>query len=235
MPAGVPARVRSRPAQLLTLPSASWSRHHHDPRGEGMRLDSPGSPISPTCDRRRSAVMTEAAVHSGTHWGTATAATRKFRPGTRLCAPSHSARRSDTEFADMRTAWDMLAPALQGRSGPCTSTAAYSQGRLGFPSPNRVARFAPVRQRSRASISQRRHSLYLSSHAAASSVALPRAMMMRELTSRGPAGFVFATRRVCDSSCGTPGHHARAASRRRPNIPATAPYHAQLRQPGGVA
>jgi alpha-ketoglutarate-dependent 2,4-dichlorophenoxyacetate dioxygenase len=80
-------------------------------------------------------------------------------------------RGGDTEFADMRAAWDTLDAETQAlvRDAVCEHSRVYSRGELGFVfSDDERAKFAPVQQRL-----VRRHpktgrlSLYLSSHGGA--------------------------------------------------------------------
>jgi len=97
-------------------------------------------------------------------------------------------RGGDTEFADMRAAWDTLDPETQAlvRDLVCEHSRLYSRGALGFTfTAEEERKFAPVRQRL-----VRRHpvtgrlSLYLSSHGGAIvGWPLPEARaLLRELT-----------------------------------------------------
>jgi alpha-ketoglutarate-dependent 2,4-dichlorophenoxyacetate dioxygenase len=97
-------------------------------------------------------------------------------------------RGGDTEFADMRAAWDTLDAETQAlvRDLVCEHSRLYSRGELGFRfTPEEEKKFAPVRQRL-----VRRHpvtgrlSLYLSSHGGAIvGWPLPEARaLLRELT-----------------------------------------------------
>ena len=75
----------------------------------------------------------------------------------------------DTEFADMRAAWDALDPAMQSglRDLVTEHSLIYSRGSMGFEeyTPEEKLAFAPVRQRLvRWHPGSGRHSLYLSSH-----------------------------------------------------------------------
>ncbi len=76
---------------------------------------------------------------------------------------------ADTEFADMRAAWDALAPAMQRKLLPLQTwhSLIYSRAKLGFVeyTDEERARFAPVPQRMvRFHPGSGRRSLYLSSH-----------------------------------------------------------------------
>ena len=75
----------------------------------------------------------------------------------------------DTEFADMRAAWDALPPATQALVGPlvCDHSLIYSRALLGFDAftEDERAQFAPVPQRLvRTHMGSGRKSLYLASH-----------------------------------------------------------------------
>ena len=87
-----------------------------------------------------------------------------------LHARSITSTGGNTEFADMRAAYDALDAATRAEVEPlvCEHSQLYSRGRLGFTdfTPEEVARFAPVRQRLlRTHPVTGRKSLYLSSHA----------------------------------------------------------------------
>jgi alpha-ketoglutarate-dependent 2,4-dichlorophenoxyacetate dioxygenase len=75
----------------------------------------------------------------------------------------------ETEFADMRAAWDALPPAMQARLRDLIAhhSLIYSRAVLGFEdyTEEERQRFAPVRQRLVRRHADGRHSLYLSSHA----------------------------------------------------------------------
>lgn len=87
-----------------------------------------------------------------------------------LAAHAVPASGGDTEFADMRAAYDALAPTLQAEVEPliCEHSVMYSRSLLGFTeySDAEKAAFAPVRQRLvRVHPVTGRKSLFLSSHA----------------------------------------------------------------------
>ncbi len=105
-----------------------------------------------------------------------------------LCSRAIPDRGGDTEFADMRAAWDTLDGETKSlvRDMICEHSRLYSRGELGFRfDDDEVRKFAPVPQRL-----VRRHpvtgrlSLYLSSHGGAiTGMPLPEARaLLRELT-----------------------------------------------------
>src|SRR6185503_18391713 len=74
----------------------------------------------------------------------------------------------DTEFADMRAAWDMLAPRLKEEVKDLVveHSRIFSKGALGFPFTEEEGAFAPVQQPLvRVNPRNGRHSLFLASHA----------------------------------------------------------------------
>jgi alpha-ketoglutarate-dependent 2,4-dichlorophenoxyacetate dioxygenase len=95
----------------------------------------------------------------------------------------------DTEFADMRAAWDALPAALQAKVADlvCEHSLLFSRAQLGFDeyTPAELAAFAPVRQRLvRRHAGSGRRSLYLSAHIGGI-VGWPRPealMLIRDLT-----------------------------------------------------
>ena len=87
-----------------------------------------------------------------------------------LHARSVTSKGGNTEFADMRAAYDALDAETRTQVEPlvCEHSQLYSRGKLGFTdfTPEEVARFKPVRQRMvRTHPVSGRKSLYLSSHA----------------------------------------------------------------------
>jgi len=86
-----------------------------------------------------------------------------------LCAHVLPPEGGDTQFADMRAAWDMLEPRLkiQIEDLVCEHSRIFSKGALGIPFTEKELRaFAPVRQRLvRTHRTTGRKSLFLSSHA----------------------------------------------------------------------
>jgi alpha-ketoglutarate-dependent 2,4-dichlorophenoxyacetate dioxygenase len=159
---------------------------------EGMRLDSPrlsdisnlgpGDRILPRDDRKRLFQLGNQLWHSDSSY--------KKVPArySALCAHVIPPDGGDTEFADMRAAWDMLAPELKAQVKGLVAehSRIFSKGALGFRFTEQEERdFAPVRQPLvRIHPRSGRHSLYLSSHAGRIvGWPVPEAMMMlRELT-----------------------------------------------------
>jgi len=159
---------------------------------EGMRLDSPrlsdisnlgpGDKILARDDRKRLFGLGNQLWHSDSSY--------KAIPArySALCAHVIPPSGGDTEFADMRAAWDALHPDLKARvKGLYTEhSRIFSKGALGFRFTEQEERdFAPVRQPLvRTHPGSGRHSLYLSSHAGRIvGWPVPEAMMMlRELT-----------------------------------------------------
>jgi len=159
---------------------------------EGMRLDSPrlsdvsnlgpGDRILPREDRKRLFGLGNQLWHSDSSY--------KKIPArySALCAHVVPPAGGDTEFADMRAAWDALAPELKARVKGLVAehSRIFSKGALGFRFTEQEERdFAPVRQPLvRTHPGSGRHSLYLSSHAGRIvGWPVPEAMMMlRELT-----------------------------------------------------
>ena len=159
---------------------------------EGRRLDSPrlsdisnlgpGDKILPREDRKRLFALGNQMWHSDSSY--------KNIPArySALCAHVIPPAGGETEFADMRAAWDMLAPDWKARVKGlvCEHSRLYSKGALGVPFTEQEQRdFAPVRQPLvRTHPGSGRTSLYLSSHAGRIvDWPLPEAMMMlRELT-----------------------------------------------------
>ena len=159
---------------------------------EGRRLDSPrlsdisnlgpGDKILPREDRKRLFALGNQMWHSDSSY--------KNIPArySALCAHVIPPAGGETEFADMRAAWDMLAPDWKARVKGlvCEHSRLYSKGALGVPFTEQEQRdFAPVRQPLvRTHPRSGRHSLYLSSHAGRIvGWPVPEAMMLlRELT-----------------------------------------------------
>ena len=144
-------------------------------------LDRDGKPL-PRDDRQRLFQLGNLLWHSDSSYKPVPA---KF---SILLARAIPDRGGDTEFADMRAAWDTLDPETQAlvRDLVCEHSRLYSRGALGFTfTPEEERKFAPVRQRL-----VRRHpvtgrlSLYLSSHGGAIvGWPLPEARaLLRELT-----------------------------------------------------
>jgi alpha-ketoglutarate-dependent 2,4-dichlorophenoxyacetate dioxygenase len=159
---------------------------------EGRRLDSPrlsdisnlgpGDKILPREDRKRLFALGNQMWHSDSSY--------KNIPArySALCAHVIPPAGGETEFADMRAAWDMLAPDWKARVKGlvCEHSRLYSKGALGVSFTEQEQRdFAPVRQPLvRTHPRSGRHSLYLSSHAGRIvGWPVPEAMMLlRELT-----------------------------------------------------
>ena len=159
---------------------------------EGMRLDSarlsdisnlgPGNRILPRDDRKRLFGLGNQLWHSDSSYKKVPA--RYSALNAHVIPPSGG----DTEFADMRAAWDMLHPDLKAKvKGLVTEhSRIFSKGALGFSfTEEEVKAFAPVRQRLvRTHPKTGRKSLYLSSHAGRIvGWPVPEAMLLlRELT-----------------------------------------------------
>lgn len=159
---------------------------------EGARLDNPllsdvsnlapGDKILSPEDRKRQFQMGNRLWHSDSSYKTVPA---KY---SALCAHVIPPVGGDTEFADMRAAWDMLDPDMKVRIKDLVTehSRIFSKGALGFQFTEKERRdFAPVRQPLvRTHPRTGRHSLYLSSHAGRIvGWPLPEALMLlRELT-----------------------------------------------------
>ena len=159
---------------------------------EGMRLDSPrlsdisnlgpGDRILPRDDRKRLFSLGNQMWHSDSSYKKVPA--RYSALNAHVIPPSGG----DTEFADMRAAWDMLHPDVKAKVKGlvCEHSRIYSKGALGFRFTESEERdFAPVRQPLvRVHPKSGRTSLYLSSHAGRIvGWPVPEALMMlRELT-----------------------------------------------------
>ena len=140
---------------------------------EGMRLDSarlsdisnlgPGDRILPRDDRKRLFGLGNQLWHSDSSYKKVPA--RYSALNAHVIPPAGG----DTEFADMRTAWDMLHPDLKAKVKGlvCEHSRIFSKGALGFRFTESEERdFAPVRQPLvRVHPKSGRTSLYLSSHA----------------------------------------------------------------------
>ncbi len=140
---------------------------------QGARLDNaglsdqsnlgPGDTILPREDRKRLFMLGNRLWHSDSSYKTIPA---RY---SLLCAHVLPPEGGDTEFADMRVAWDMLDPATKGqvRDLVVEHSRIYSKGVLGVPFTEEERRaFAPVRQPLvRSHPRTGRHSLFLSSHA----------------------------------------------------------------------
>jgi alpha-ketoglutarate-dependent 2,4-dichlorophenoxyacetate dioxygenase len=140
---------------------------------EGMRLDSerlsdisnlgPGDKILPRDDRKRLFGLGNRLWHSDSSYKTIPA---KY---SALCAHVIPPEGGDTEFADMRAAWDRLDAKTKARVENLVTehSRIFSKGALGFRFTDSEERdFAPVRQPLvRTHPRSARKSLYLSSHA----------------------------------------------------------------------
>ena len=140
---------------------------------EGTRLDNdaladqsnlgPGDKILPREDRKRLFILGNRLWHSDSSYKTVPA---KY---SLLCAHVIPPEGGDTEFADMRAAWDTLDPALKEEVADLVveHSRMFSKGVLGFPfTEDEVQAFAPVQQPLvRTNPRTGRHSLFLASHA----------------------------------------------------------------------
>ncbi len=157
----------------------------------GMRLDTPllsdisnlapGNTILPPEDRKRLFTLGNRLWHSDSSY--------KKIPASysALCAHVIPPEGGDTEFADMRTAWDMLDAATKEKIKHLVAehSRIFSKGALGFTfTESELRDFAPVCQPLvRTHPRSGRHSLYLSSHAGRI-VGMPQVealMMLRDL------------------------------------------------------
>ena len=159
---------------------------------QGVRLDNPllsdisnlapGDKILPPEDRKRLFSMGNRLWHSDSSYKTIPA---KY---SALCAHVIPPVGGETEFADMRAAWDMLDADTKEKIKDLVTehSRIFSKGTLGFQFTEKELRdFAPVRQPLvRTHPRTGRHSLYLSSHAGRIvGWPLPEALMLlRELT-----------------------------------------------------
>ena len=159
---------------------------------EGARLDNPqlsdisnlapGDRILPREDRKRLFNMGNRLWHSDSSYKTIPA---KY---SALCAHVIPPVGGDTEFADMRAAWDMLdaGTKVQIKDLVTEHSRIFSKGTLGFQfTEKELHDFAPVRQPLvRTHPRTGRHSLYLSSHAGriVGWPQLEALMLLRELT-----------------------------------------------------
>jgi alpha-ketoglutarate-dependent 2,4-dichlorophenoxyacetate dioxygenase len=175
--------------QALGELETAYTTIHSD---EGRRLDSPrlsdisnlgpGDRILPREDRKRLFALGNQMWHSDSSY--------KKIPArySALCAHVIPPVGGDTEFADMRAAWDALPSDWKERVRGlvCEHSRIYSKGALGVPFTEQEQRdFAPVPQPLvRTHPRSGRHSLYLSSHAGRiTGWPVPEAMMwLRELT-----------------------------------------------------
>jgi len=159
----------------------------------GVRLDNPalsdisnlapGDKILPRDDRKRMFnVIGNQLWHSDSSY--------KAIPArySALCAHVVPPEDGETEFADMRAAWDTLSPKLKAKAKDLVTehSRIFSKGTLGFTfTEQELKDFAPVRQPLvRTHPSSGRHSLFLSSHAERIvGWPVPEALMfLRELT-----------------------------------------------------
>lgn len=159
---------------------------------EGTRLDNPllsdisnlapGDRILPRTDRKRLFALGNQMWHSDSSYKTVPA---KY---SALCAHVIPPAGGDTEFADMRAAWDMLDADMKARIKDLVTehSRIFSKGALGIPfTEKELHDFAPVRQPLvRTHPRTGRHSLFLSSHAGRIvGWPVPEALMLlRELT-----------------------------------------------------
>jgi len=159
---------------------------------QGMRLDNPllsdisnlapGDRILPPEDRKRLFSMGNRLWHSDSSYKTIPA---KY---SALCAHVIPPVGGETEFADMRAAWDMLDGGIKAQIKDLVAehSRIFSKGTLGFQfTESELRDFAPVRQPLvRTHPRTGRHSLFLSSHAGRIVGWLqPEALMLlRELT-----------------------------------------------------
>ena len=159
---------------------------------EGVRLDNPllsdisnlapGDKMLAPEDRKRQFQMGNRLWHSDSSYKTIPA---KY---SALCAHVIPPVGGETEFADMRAAWDMLEPGIKAQIKDLVTehSRIFSKGTLGFQfTEKELHDFAPVRQPLvRTHPRSGRHSLYLSSHAGRIvGWPLPEALMLlRELT-----------------------------------------------------
>ena len=159
---------------------------------KGVRLDNPllsdisnldpADKLLPPDDRKRLFNLGNRLWHSDSSYKTIPA---KY---SALCAHVIPPRGGETEFADMRAAWDMLDADMkeQIKDRVAEHSRIFSKGTLGFQFTEQEYRdFAPVRQPLvRTHPRTGRHSLYLSSHAGRI-VGMPQVealMLLRELT-----------------------------------------------------
>ena len=159
---------------------------------EGVRLDNPllsdisnlapGDKMLAPEDRKRQFQMGNRLWHSDSSYKTIPA---RY---SALCAHVIPPVGGETEFADMRAAWDMLEPGIKAQIKDLVTehSRIFSKGTLGFQFTEKEFQdFAPVRQPLvRTHPRSGRHSLYLSSHAGRIvGWPLPEALMLlRELT-----------------------------------------------------
>ncbi len=134
-----------------------------DPRLSDISNLAPGGRILPREDRKRLFTMGNRLWHSDSSYKTIPV---KY---SLLCAHVIPPVGGETEFADMRIAWDMLDPGTKAQIKDLIAehSRIFSKGALGFQFTEKELRdFAPVRQPLvRTHPRTGRHSLYLSSHA----------------------------------------------------------------------
>ena len=214
---------------------------------EGMRLDSPrlsdisnlgpGDRILPRDDRKRLFGLGNQMWHSDSSYKKIPA--RYSALNAHVIPPSGG----DTEFADMRAAWDMLQPDVKAKVKGlvCEHSRIFSKGALGFRFTEKEERdFAPVRQPLVRIASGQRPDFALPVLARRPHRRLAAARSdddaARADRARDAAGIRLPPQvaRRRPRHVGQPVHHApRPPVRRREVSARPAPHHADLREAGG--
>ena len=156
--AGVPRPAAHRRAadgvqpQLRRDRARAWQQHHQAARTGGCRSSSPTSPTSTRRPGRSRATTAGACSTSATGSGTRTARSAPIPAKySLLSARAVPSRGGNTEFADMRAAYDALDDETKAEVEDlvCEHSLIYSRGLLGFAdfTEEEKATFAPVRQR----------------------------------------------------------------------------------------